>query len=58
MRRKSMAWQSDAHLDFGPSGRGDSAEQVASNKRSACTGVEEAPGDFVGTAGKNQGQEC
>ena len=53
-----MAWQSDAHLDFGPSGRGDSAEQVASNKRSACTGVEEAPGDFVGTAGKNQGQEC
>jgi len=53
-----MAWQSGAHLDFGPSGRGDSVEQVASNKRSACTGVEEVPGDRVSTAGTNQGQEC
>jgi len=47
-----MANRPEAHPDSDPSGPGDSADQVAPDERGKKrSGVEDAPGDFAGTAG-------
>jgi len=47
-----MANRPDAQPDSNPSGSGDSANEAATGERGKKrTGVEDAPGDFSGTAG-------
>lgn len=46
-----MADHPGAHPDSDPSGSGDSAQQASPDKDSARKGVENASGDFAGTAG-------
>jgi len=47
-----MANRPDAHPDSSPSASGDSADQATIDERGKKrTGVEDAPGDFAGTAG-------
>jgi len=47
-----MAERPDAHPDSRPSGSDDSPEQAgAGQARQRGKGVEDAPGDFAGTAG-------
>jgi len=46
-----MAGEPDAHPDSNPSRPDDSTEQVRPGKDQDRTNVEDAPGDFAGTAG-------
>jgi hypothetical protein len=46
-----MASQPDAHPDSAPDRDSDSPEQVSPGKDEGRKGVEDAPGDFAGTAG-------
>jgi hypothetical protein len=50
-RSEAMADQPDAHPDSDPSDPNHSPEPVSPDKREGHKGVEDAPGDFAGTAG-------
>jgi hypothetical protein len=46
-----MASHPDPHPDSDPNGADDSVEQVKKSDDGRAGGVEDAPGDFAGTAG-------
>jgi hypothetical protein len=46
-----MASHPDSHPDTDPAGADDSVEQVKKSDQERPSGVEDAPGDFSGTAG-------